>query len=575
MFLIQKIRKNSRTIAIVLAFVFLGVPIISVVNSLINTYYKSSELKRVFLLIGDKEIDRNEFNELLRSSTGSNEYLKKVMSISYFIDREILLQYSQKFHIYISKKDVADEYNKKIEHARSKMSQRISEKDLVRSFYKMSPFSLRKSINDELLVKKVEERVYDLYSPSNIDVQNLVTKENITKDEAIIKLKKENKDKFFRGWLENKRSEINIKFEDESFNKYLTSKSIVSGDFYITNIEIANMILLYIKYPIILENAKGSTNEIKAFSMISNSIKRDLLFANEAINRGFYVDPSFSMKDKISELKKMVEKDEEDRIIISKKDSEKYFKNNRNKYMEKERVYADIIFFKYESSEEDYQKLLKKADDILDKAIKSNELPKKDVKSMDKKSFSRKYGRSYFKDGEVVPSLIKDREDRIIAKAEGDTIKYIELKRDISDDTKNAIKVKAEKVFKLIEDEKMDSKKAMDIYSDVNFKKEQGPINRGSDINNKVGDAIFNKKFGIEYKKDGIYIFKRTKYMPKKNPSFKDVSSRVDSDVKRSMKTNQIDKLLNKISKKYSIDYKGEYFENLYNKALSEGAYIK
>lgn len=575
MFLIQKIRKNSRTIAIVLAFMFLGVPIFSVFRSLVNNLYKSSELESAFLVIGDKHFKRKELNRLLNSNSGSDQYLQRVVSISYFVDREILLQYSKKMHLYVSKKDIDEEYRKKIDHARSKISQRISEKDLIRSFYKMSPFALKNSINDELLVKKVEERIYDLYSPSNIDIQNVITKDNVTRDKAIDKLKKDNKEKFFRGWLEKKRSEINITFEDKNFEKYLFDKAIVSGDFYISNIEFANMMLLYIKYPIILENAKGSNNNIKAFSIISDSMKRDLLLANEAVNRGFYADPSFSMKDRISELKKLVEKNEEDNIKISKRDSEKYFKANRSKYMEKERVYADIIFFKYESSQEDYENLLKKSDELLDQAIKSNDLPKGNIKSMDKKSFSRKYGRSYFKEGEVVPSIIKDRETRIIAKAEGDNIKYIELNKDISDNTKNKINANAEKVYKSIEDGKMDSKKAMDIYSDVNFKKEQGPINRGSDINNKVGDSIFNKELGIEYKKDGIYIFKRTKYMPKKNPSFKDVSNRVESDVKRSMKSNQTDELLSKISKKYSISYEVEYFKDLYDKATNEGAYTK
>ena len=201
-------------------------------------------------------------------------------------------------------------------------------------------------------------------------------------------------------------------------------------------------------------------------------------------------------------------------LNTSKSKLKAYLYSNMDKYVEKERAYVDIIFLPYKPSITDLADFNKDANAVLKQSIKAKTLPRNVQKeTLTRKEFANKYGKKYFRKNEVVPHLIADGDSKIIAKEIDGSIEFIKLDPIISEKTKKDVEDLSNRIMKEIEDGSEFSK-LRDLYSDVNFKKQQTVYRDGKFEKNLEKAVLKYDNLRNVYTEKGIYVYKRSSYFP-------------------------------------------------------------
>ena len=558
--MLKKLKENSRFFGTILAVIIVGGSLASAGISIFS-YYSSVDREYV-MKIGSEKVYSKSFNML-------NE-IEKISFVDALITRAVINKFKNRFHLSVSNSEVNDDYVGKIKNAREKINRRISEKELVKLVFKTTPAKLREGIYNEILSEKIKDIVSNSYVPSEKEIKSEM-KDGNSRDEAIENLRTKNSSQYYQYWLENERENIAIEYKDVDYEKYGDSSLFTLGSLSVKNHHFARLYRMYLLYPILLQGFNdGDTNEEKAARMAYSSKRRDLLLASEALSRGFRCSKKLSSLDKINYLKDRLEERVKEEILINENTLKSHFMQNRAKYDEKERAYVDVLFLPFKASSLDIIENDNRAKEALDRAIKSNELPNINKKRESKEIFSKRFGRKYFRDGEVVPSVINDGNIRVIAKEQNGEIEYVEFRPSVSENSLNNIREQASKTYDQIFDEKIDLKKAIEIYSDINFKKEL-TIYRDGKFDRELEDAVMKSDKLVKLENiNGIYIFKRRGYYPEKRAKFEDVRERVISEVKSKEIESEIEKLLKRLEDKKSIKITPGYFKDLIDSKSEE-----
>ena len=187
-------------------------------------------------------------------------------------------------------------------------------------------------------------------------------------------------------------------------------------------------------------------------------------------------------------------------------------------------------------------------------------------KKMSKEEFTKKFGRKFFRKNEVVPSLFLNEGKKIVAKDEGESVSFVELEAKMSKETKESLERQASKILDQIEKEHIDMKKAVELYSDVNFKKKI-TVHRDGKLDKELEKAIMSSdRIEKVVTGKGIYIFKRSSYYPEKRAVFEDVRNRVVNDYKSSVFDKKVEEAISDISSRKSVKIEKSFFKDLIEK---------
>ncbi len=555
--MLKKFKNSTRYVGILLAVLLVGGLVASAFGSIFTLI---SNREDYVIKVGENKI----YPSMIKSL---NDELSKTLFIASLIDKEVMDKYKNKLHLSISSNEIDEKYSEKISRARSRVNRRISERDLVRIVYGTTIAKLRSSIYNEIMNEKIREIIVNSYSPKERDIKKVMSDEDCDRDRAIYKLKSDNGNKYFKNWLQEERTAVNLEIKDPDFAKYAPFNLLSLGSLKVTNHEFANTMSIYVSYPMILNYMPGDSSEEKAAKFVYKSLNRDMLLAGEALSKGVRCSRDLSNLDKINYLKGRMEEKIKDEINVRDRDLKAYFFSNRDKYDEKERAYVDIVFLPFKPSNTDIEERDREANDILNSAIKSNSLPKgMEQKKMSKEEFTKKFGRKFFRKNEVVPSLFLNEGKKIVAKDEGESVSFVELEAKMSKETKESLERQASKILDQIEKEHIDMKKAVELYSDVNFKKKI-TVHRDGKLDKELEKAIMSSdRIEKVVTGKGIYIFKRSSYYPEKRAVFEDVRNRVVNDYKSSVFDKKVEEAISDISSRKSVKIEKSFFKDLIEK---------
>ena len=563
--ILQKMRKNAKVVAWLLISAFVLSALFVGVNRLIDFWWGRGSTKDIVMIVESKEYDRREVEKVLQRN------LPDSLSIALFLDeavtREVVKSASRKLHVGISNSEIDLEFNTRLNSKRDKMDKKMRDSELVRLVFKTTPSKLKDQIRDELTAKKLKERLEGIYSPSDNEINTHFNKyKNCkytgkklkeVKADIIDKLKQSHKKEFAEKWLEDQRAAIKVEFVDEEYAKGKHSDLLKDKGLAFSNVSFARLVSMYARYPQLFgATATDDTPEVAAMKLVYDRMSTDLIMANEAVKRKLMPDSKNLTNDKnIFELRSLLEKDIEKNIQMDDDDLKLFFSKTKEKYDEKERAYANVVFLAYKTSDEDRVDIEKKADKALDVAIKSNKL-KGDIQELSLDQFKQKVSRKTYRKGEVVPTLLKDGSTYIIAKEDKGNIKYVEFAEAPSARTKKEVNKQSTKIIKDLKEKKLDFKKSMEIYSEGKYTKELGPIYRESDEDRDLVNKIFNtedKKLEVVKGDKGIFILERTQYHPEKKATFENVRGKIESEYKQSKRAEAIENLRKYLNDKSKV----------------------
>lgn len=527
--MLKKIKKYSKYVIGMMIFLFVILP------SMLGAY---NIYQYVFLSKGIQEevvisIDGHNITsyDISMHPTG----LDKMVYIYNEIERVATEKIVNMLHIDVPYNEIDERYKNKVKQAKSRVKENINERELVRRVYGTSPYKLRDSIYEELKVDKVKNFLSD--------------RDDLGK---------------YKDILRKEIDKLDIKYIDESLLKYAPKRLFSLNSLCIMSQDFLPILLNFARYPMILEHIENSEKDPlkKAAKYLYSSIKQELFLADIAVSRGIEVESEG--RDKIRDLADKLKEGIKSEIDTSDYYLKYYLKSNIDKYVEKERAYVDVIYIPFKPSKRDIELSESIANKTLDLAIKSNELPKKmKLKSLDKKIFSNRYNKRYFRSNEVVPNLISDTKSKIIAKDAGDKIEYVEFVAEISKETREDILNRAEDIKNKIENQEMTFDKAREIFSDINFKKEI-TIYRDNKFNKDLENSVMkNEDLTKLVTEEGVYIFKRKKYYAYKKPTLDEVRDRVEREYREYKLTEELALLIKRHSAKNKIQILDEYVEEL------------
>jgi hypothetical protein len=493
--------------------------------NLINHIIYGKESKSTIAIFNDRiKIYSDDLDKL-------ESYYEKVRYVNDVIEDDILENLANKLHVFPSNAEIEEAYSKKVSEAKKRVGESLANKDVVRRVYGITVSKLRDLLYKDLRVKMVTE---------------------------IIKKSGDN----INHYLDKEKLSLALNTSDTSLKRYFPKKLFSLGkSIEIYNYEFANSIHEWKRYPAFLQQLGVSNDTTSIMKYLFGSLKSRMILADLAIREGIVSD--LFGEAKIIDLNRKYKEKLESNINPKDYELRSYYKSNIDFYKERERAYVDIVFLPYKPSNEDIEKSNIEAKALLDIAIKSNKLPEGfEIKSISKANFSKLYGKKYFRRDEIVPSLIDNINNKVIAKESNGNIEYIEISPKISDESISNIENLANRIKKDISLGKITIKKAVESYSDANFKK-QMTVYRDTNIDKDLIESILkNEELSILKNKKGIYIFKRDKYFKDKTPSLDEIKDRVERDYKKHYLDKEISSLLNS-KKDIEIEINDEYIREL------------
>lgn len=560
---IRKLRKQMKPLIWVFTIAFF-ISILAVVVANVRMLGKS---KNNVLAINGMKVDASDIERAYnnRVELYSGYYSKampeetiRTIAVNDVVEQNILLSMAKKLKIKVSRKEVDEVYERAVGNIKNKED--IRKRLLAIGF---TTKSFKKYIETSLIAEKVREKIQEEYTLGEGDAlreydrnkygEYLGKEFDEVKNEIEEKLASLGQIRHFRGFVAEQKKEADIKVLDPNYEKYLEKTEFTEEGFEISNLDIANRLLIQKLY--------GEEDDEKARTNALEGVKKEIKIAKDALDKGLEKNTSLSVVDQIDDLINKLRWHLVETAEPSEAQLKKYFSENSSKYDTQEEAAINIVSFRLEAAERDEEEALAKANDILKKTTIDNfsDMAKEHsegptaVKGGDVGWFAKSMMVKEFSDavfagniGEIYPEVVKTQFGyHIIYVTERNDEKqearasHILVRAKAGEATMNEIYEDAQSELQKLKNGETDFEKLSKEKSSMGGKYEIGGIKRGTYVPEigydlELNEAIFAS--GINDKKlvktkNGVYIFEKTKYTPFKKASYESAKDRVKHDL--------------------------------------------
>ncbi len=505
--LFTNLKRYTKYIAFFILLLFLGS-----VSVGFFTFYRIIEKDRqdVVLLIEGKSIRKSKLSTIY---DGYSSHWEKTLFLNEFLLSQVIDEMARSIHLGISSREVGDSrYDKTV-----------------------------------LLRAKILQKVSESYRPSKSEIDNVFANLGIKSGEVDFgdnieeNLKRLNGPFYARHWLAQKFDKIDVKTLDSSLDSYLKKEALRLGSFSISNVSFCFQVKAILRGRRVYRE-----DEKTVYKAVYEYLKGRLVLAAEAEKRGLKLSiDNLTPEDRVEKMVEALGQDIKKEISCDDVHVRAYFNSNSSNYIERERLYFDMVTVPIVPSQDDKIDSRKRAEEILKISLANNKLSLVDL-TLSAQEFRKRFGVSTVK-GKVYSKVLKDGNNLYIAKGEGKSVDLVEVKINISEKTREEAIQRSEETFKNIEDGSITIES---LNSDELDFKNLGPIYPNSkNIPAKVLKRAFKTKdldlFMVE-DEEYIYICRKRIHVSGKS-SFIEVKESVKKDYLNMKMNEELEKLREKL----------------------------
>ncbi|MGL4402904.1 MAG: peptidylprolyl isomerase [Fusobacteriaceae bacterium] len=503
-----------------------------------------------------------------------NSDIAGTIAVDEVINKKLSKEMAKKLKINVSQKEIDEQFNT--------IQNNFQDKDQFMRMLTAQGFTrdtLKKELEEILTVKKVKEKFNSDVKITEEEIQEYFTDNRYSKfpedsldtvkDRIASILRGEKAKREYMITLEKAKKDMKLEDVAEEYSAYIPATAYELEGFQVKNIDMAHATVVS------LYSAQGDGEVAKkiAYDRYESLIK----IAKEAILKGITAEENLPLDMKLEEYREKLSKKIGTEIVVTEKETAKYFEENREKYDKGATVEAEIAFIALAPSNEDKENTKKRAENLIKDLNVENfvEMAKKYSKDpgsavnggalgwFTKGMMVKPFEDAVFKGevGKIYPEPVEtDYGYHIILIHERDESKgadasHILLMPEISDETRKSKDETAEKTLENLKSGKLTFDN-LEKENLVEFSKKVENINEngfipGVGYNKELTDKIFKVKvneLSLIQEKDGIYIIKKLLEKPAIKADL--TQENIKNTIYSELKTKKIEEEMQKIMAK-------------------------
>ncbi len=383
----------------------------------LNYQYNGQKLN-----IDDKKIEK-AFNLGIANFTEEygdsfNEEELKIIILNNILGQEVLLNSTYGNKVTVSGKEVEEQF--------AEIERQFPDEDSFEVAIKAQGFtreSLKAELKEKIKLEKAKSLIESQAKVSEEEIKSYYEK-NKFNDYFIGKSYENVKEVIKEALLDNKQGEFVRYFVEAEKEKAILPKTSNYSKFYskvvyekdgfkFTNVDFGNRKIMM--------RIQGLSDEKELDKMVKEAINKELKIVNEAKKLKLTVSDKLSKDDKLAKYREEYQYKLLETTKVTKEEIEKYFDENRDKYLVPETYDADIIELPINVSDEDKLVAKTKAQEILDLALQGEDFLELAMKYSEDGSAENGGNLGWFSKGQMVESF----EDEVFAGEIGKVIPHL------------------------------------------------------------------------------------------------------------------------------------------------------